>query len=43
MSVMETVYNKYDDILDTANTRSLADIDNEINNILLVRSLAYKI
>jgi len=33
MSVMETVCNKYDDILDTANARSLADIDNEINNI----------
>ena len=27
---METVYNKYDDILDTANTRSLADIDNHV-------------
>jgi len=32
-------YDKYDDILDTSHTRSLSDIDNEINKILLVRSL----
>lgn len=35
-------YDKYDDIMITSTHASLVDIDNEINQILLVRSLAYK-